>query len=242
MALFIVSFLAWVLTILAPCILPVLPVVLWASLEGDEDKRKPYVVIFSLMFSIIVFSILLKSSTLLLWVNPIVWKLFSGGILIVFWLIVLFPRVWEYFSWRVVNKSSQGLNKSSEKKWFWGYVLVWFSLGPVFSSCSPTYLLILAVILPTNFFSWFLYLLTYVFGLWIALFFIVFLWQKLIWKLKWISSPSGIFKKVLWVVFLLIWVGIILWYDKILETKILDSKFFDITKIEERVVEWGEGI
>ncbi|USN58208.1 MAG: hypothetical protein H6767_08005 [Candidatus Peribacteria bacterium] len=32
-----------------------------------------------------------------------------------------------------------------------GSILVGISLGPVFSSCSPTYAIILAVILPTSF-------------------------------------------------------------------------------------------
>ena len=80
MTLLIVSFLAWVLTILAPCVLPLLPVILWASVSEAENKSRPYIIIASLWFSIILFSLLLKASTVFIWIDPIVWKLFSGWI------------------------------------------------------------------------------------------------------------------------------------------------------------------
>ena len=47
--------------------------------------------------------------------------------------------------------------------------MVGLSLGPVFSSCSPTYAIILAVILPASFLTGLLNLFAYVLGLSIAL-------------------------------------------------------------------------
>ncbi|USN58207.1 MAG: hypothetical protein H6767_08000 [Candidatus Peribacteria bacterium] len=48
MALIIVSFLAGVLTILAPCVLPLLPVILGASADDARDRYRPYIIIVSL--------------------------------------------------------------------------------------------------------------------------------------------------------------------------------------------------
>lgn len=237
MILLILSFFAWILTILAPCILPLLPVILWVSIEDSENKAKPYIVIGSLMLSIIFFSILLKASTVFLSVNPIVWKIVSWFILITFWLITIFPKIWEKISWKIVNKSNQNLVDNSQRKWVLWSILVWASLWPVFTSCSPTYAVILAVILPVSFFIWFLNLIAYVFWLGIVLLLIALFGQKFVWKLKFVSSPNWIFKKVLWVIFILIWFSIIMWYDKIIETKILDSWFFDATKIEQNILD-----
>ncbi len=57
-----VSFIAGVLTILAPCVLPVLPVILAGSLT-EKEKWYPYLVTLSLALSIVVFTVLLKAST-----------------------------------------------------------------------------------------------------------------------------------------------------------------------------------
>lgn len=239
MWLIIVSFLAWVLTILAPCVLPLLPIILWASVEDAKDKYRPYIIIASLSFSVFAFSFLLKASTILLWVDPIVWKIFSGVILIVFWIFTLFPDIWKkisgllWFQW----KSNAQFQKSTQKKWYTGSILVGISLWPVFSSCSPTYAIILAVILPINLTLGLINLFAYIVGLALVLLIIALAWQKFIKKVKWASDPKWWFKKVLGVIFVLVWVAIIWWFDKKIEAKILESGYFDITSVEQIILD-----
>jgi len=239
MTLLIVSFLSWILTILAPCVLPLLPVILWASLEKAEYTNRPYIIILALSISIIIFSLLLKVSTIFIWVDPIVWKIFSGWILVWFWIITIFPNLWKDFSTKIwfAWKSSENLGKSSQKKWILWSILVWLSLWPVFASCSPTYGIIIAVILPVSFFTWLINLFAYVLWLAVMLLIIAKLWQKFIWKLKWISNPNWIFKKILWVLFLVIWLAIISGYDKVVETAVLNSWYFDVTSIEQQILD-----
>ena len=57
-----VSFIAGILTILAPCVLPVLPVILAGSLT-EKERWYPYLVTLSLALSIVIFTVLLKAST-----------------------------------------------------------------------------------------------------------------------------------------------------------------------------------
>ena len=239
MALLLVSFFAWVLTILAPCVLPLLPVILGASVEDSKDKWRPYIIIAALSVSIIIFSLLLKATTLFIWVDPIVWKLFSWVILILFWVITIFPNIWKNLSTKLgfMSKSNHSLGESSQKKWITWSILVGMSLWPVFSSCSPTYAVILAVILPVSFLTWLINLFAYVLWLWFVLLLIALLWQQFIKKMKWASSPNGIFKKILWIIILLVWIAIISWFDKKIETKILDSWYFDITQIEQQILD-----
>lgn len=233
----IVSFIAWVLTILSPCVLPLLPIILWASAENTQDKFRPLIIIISLSFSIIVFSLLLKGTTYFIDIDPIVWKIFSWVLIILFWIITLFPNLWKNFSNKIgfSNSSSQLLWKSSQKKWNLWTIMVWISLWPVFASCSPTYAIILAVILPVSFFFWILNLIAYVTWLWIVLLLIAILWQKFIWKIKWISSPNSKFKKILWILFLFLGISIILWWDKMLESYIIELGLFDITNFEQNL-------
>lgn len=240
MSLLIVSFLAWVLTILAPCVLPLLPIILWSSIEDSKNKSRPYIIIVSLSLSIILFTLLLKASTIFIWVDPIYWKLFSWIILILFWVITIFPKLWMTISTKLSfwDKSSQNLNTSSKKKGILWTILVWFSLWPVFSSCSPTYAIILAVILPVSFITWLLNLFAYVLWLASVLLLISILWQKFISKMKWASSEKGLFKKILWVLFLLVWIAIISWYDKIIEAKIISSWYFEnVLNIEQSIID-----
>jgi cytochrome c-type biogenesis protein len=75
-ALLISLFLAGVLTILAPCVLPVLPVVLAGSIT-ERQRWYPYVVTLSLALSIVLFTIVLKASTLFIDIPSVFWKYLS---------------------------------------------------------------------------------------------------------------------------------------------------------------------
>lgn len=99
MILFLISFIAGVLTVLAPCILPLLPVVIGGSLSNGGastfNKKKAFTIIMSLGLSVIVFTLLLKASTLFIDIPEYVWKWISGSIVILLGLVTLFPSLWE---------------------------------------------------------------------------------------------------------------------------------------------------
>src|SRR6266550_4362545 len=92
MELFIVSFVAGVLTVLAPCILPLLPIIIGGSTLQQKDYRKPIIITASLALSVVVFTLLLKASTVLLMIPPYVWQILSGGIVLLFGLSLLLDR------------------------------------------------------------------------------------------------------------------------------------------------------
>ncbi len=75
-ALLLSSFVAGILTILAPCVLPVLPVVLAGSVT-EKKWWYPYLVTLSLALSVVLFTVLLKASTLLIDIPPSFWKILS---------------------------------------------------------------------------------------------------------------------------------------------------------------------
>ena len=104
----LISFFSGILTVLAPCVLPLLPVILGGSLAG-KNKNRPYIIILSLIVSLFLFTILLKASTVLIEVDPSFWEYVSGGLLVLFSITLIFPRVWVW----CMEKS--GIERFSQK-------------------------------------------------------------------------------------------------------------------------------
>lgn len=237
MELLFVSFFAGILTILAPCVLPMLPVIIGGSL-AEKGYRRPLIITVSLALSIFVFTLLLKASTLLIDIPQSVWTTISGGIILFFGLITLFPSLWENISLALgFGSHSQGaLQKAGQKKGITGEILIGAALGPVFASCSPTYFLILATVLPVSFVSGVLYLFMYALGLALVLFAIAALGQRFLAGAKWAANPHGIFKKILGVLFVFVGLAILTGFDKTVEIFFLDLDY-GVTGIEEKLLE-----
>lgn len=234
----ILAFWAWVLTILAPCVLPLLPVIIGSSIE-DEDKTRPYIIVFSLALSLVLFSLILKVSTAFIWVSDTFWKTVSWWIVIAFWIITLFPNLWENISTKLgfSSKSNEILASSTGKKWKTWSVLIWMSLWPVFASCSPTYSLIISIVIAQNFAIWVLALVFYSLGLSLVMLLIAKLWQKFVAKARILANPNWMFKKVLWVIFILVWIAILTWADKVFEGYLLDNWYLDLTEFEDKILD-----
>lgn len=238
MLFFFISFAAGVLTVLAPCILPLLPVIIGSSVQGGSNK-KAFTVIGSLVVSIVLFTLLIKVSSVFLSVGPDIWKYISAAILGILALAYIFPGLWESipFMGKLSIQSNKALGAGFQKKSFWGDVLTGAALGPVFSTCSPTYFVILATVLPSSFALGLVYLSAYALGLGSILLAISLFGQKVADKLTKAADPHGIFKKVIGVLFLLVALGIITGYDKKIQIKVLDAGFFDVTKVEQKLLE-----
>lgn len=238
MAFLVVSFIAGVLTVLAPCILPLLPVVIGASASG-RSKFTPYIVVGSLGLSIIIFTYLLKASTAFIMVPPQFWTYLSGGIILLFGLTLVFPALWEKIPGiaKVARDSNKLVGTGYQKKSFWGDVTIGAALGPVFSTCSPTYFVILASVLPASFLLGTVYLLAYVLGLSIILLMLAFLGDKLSKRLSGLADSRGWFKKTIGVIFIILGLMIVSGLEKKLETHILENGYFDITKVEQNLLQ-----
>lgn len=234
----LLSLLGGVLTILAPCVLPLLPVIIGGSLT-DKNPIRPYVITGALALSIVLFSLILKASTALIGVSPEVWKWLSGGIVLFFGLTLLFPHQWERFSvkFKLGNQSQNALEKSSHRKGLFGMILMGMALGPVFASCSPAYFLILGTVLKESWFWGIVNLAVYALGLSVIMLLIALTGKKFMGSLKKAADPKGFFKKFLGALFIIIGIGIIAGYDKKFEAWIINQGYFGVTSLEEQLVD-----
>ncbi len=242
MILLLISFVAGILTILAPCTLPLLPVIVGSSVTTVDGKkpgmRKAFVIAGSLGASIILFTLFLKVSTLFIQVPASTWSIVSGVIILIFGIVTLFPKVWEKipFIAKLNRKSNTVLATGYKKQSFWGDVIIGASLGPVFSTCSPTYFIILATVLPQSLALGVTYLFAYAIGLVGILLVVAYFGQKFANKLGGISDSSGKFKKVLGIIFIIIGILVLTGVDKKLEKKLLESGFGDVSKLEQKLL------
>ncbi|MEZ6209599.1 MAG: cytochrome c biogenesis protein CcdA [Candidatus Paceibacterota bacterium] len=239
-----ISFIAGVLTVLAPCILPILPVIVGGSVSDGKDKRNPYVIIGSLVLAIVLFTLLLKWSTVFIGVSQEFWRSVSGVILIIFSITMIFPSVWEKIP--LANKLNMSgnklLGKGFQKKSFLGDVVMGAALGPVFSSCSPTYFVILATVLPASFAFGILALFFYGLGLGLVLLLISVLGQRVVEKLGVVANPHGWFKRGVGILFLIIGLLVFTGVDKKIESHLLEQGFYsDLSGIEINLLQKLEG-
>jgi cytochrome c biogenesis protein CcdA/thiol-disulfide isomerase/thioredoxin len=246
MLLFIICFIAGILTVLAPCILPVLPIIIGGNLSnGKLNYKKVFTVLISLAISIIVFTLLLKATTLLITVPEFVWKWISGAILIAVGLYSFFPKLWGGKWLNLAKNEGQNLIKTgqtlgSNKKSIRGDIIIGAALGPVFSTCSPTYFIVLASVLPVSLGLGIIYLLSFVAGLLLALLIITILGFRLISYLDLKASSINIMQKIFAALFILVGIFIITGLDKQLQIKLLDAGYFDITKIENKLLKYND--
>lgn len=233
MILLFTSFFAGVLTVLAPCVLPLLPIIVGGSI-GASHRWRPYIIALSLTVSVVLFTLLLKASTLFIAIPESAWKSVSAVIIIVLGLTTLFPKAWAWVMNKVgvQRKSEEALHMAGEKTSVWRDVLVGAALGPVFSSCSPTYFLILATVLPISIVKGTLYLLAYALGLALMLLFIGLLGRKVVAKVVVLANPNGVFRRGLGILFIVVGLLIFFGVDKKISTYILDHGYFDVTKFE----------
>lgn len=228
MTLLFIAFIAGVLSVLAPCIIGLLPLLVGYSAQ-DKDYGKALRVVFGLAISIFVFSILLKATTSLVGVSPSTWQMVSGSIVLLFGINSLLPELWERLAnaLKFQQVSAKGQQAAIKQGGKWGDVLLGASLGPVFSACSPTYALIVASILPVTPLRGILYLLIFIAGLAGTILLVAVLGQKLISKLGWTINPHGWFKRGLGILFILIGLAILTGFDKTLLTHAVERGWFD---------------
>lgn len=227
MLLLLGTLVAGVLTTLAPCVLPLLPVIVGGSLDqsGKRSRRRAYLITASLGASVVLFTLVLKASTALIGIPTSVWQWVSGTILITLGLFSAFPSLWEHVSMRLSlqRRSAERLAAARQREGSVGAILTGAALGPVFTSCSPLYGYVIVTVLPASFGQGIALLIAYVIGLCGTLLVIALLGQRAIGAARWAADPHGWFRRGLGWIFIVVGIVIIAGWDKDLQTWVIEN-------------------
>ncbi len=185
-----------------------------------------------------LFTVLLKVSTALIWIPEWFWTTLSAIIIIAYGSTLIWPELWDRLVARTkLSQANTLATKAKSQSGIWWDILLWASLGPIFASCSPTYALLLSVVFPQSIFEWITYALVYVTGFAFLLLIFAYGGRAIIKKFSRASNPHGAFKKILGIILLITWLLILTWYMKKLQVALLSGGVYNITNIEYKLLE-----
>lgn len=237
------SFIAGMLTVLAPCVLALLPIIIGGSVSGDvRDKKRPIIIALSLAISLFIFTLALKATTLFIDVSPLTFTYISGAIIIGLGLLTLFPSVYARLIARlgIEQRAQTTLSKGyKNQRKYLGPIIIGAALGPVFSSCSPVYAYILATVLPVNFGQAMAYIIFYILGLSLVLLLIGYYGQRFVSKIRFASNPKGWFQRSIAILFIVVGLLIITGYDKKFQTFVSTNTPFNFDSLSSKLLPTG---
>ena len=128
------AFLSGVITILSPCILPVLPIVLAGG--GTGGRRRPFGVISGFIVSFSFFTLALSAIVQALGVPADTMRYVAMVLIVFFGVVMVVPRFRELFDVAVSRITSRGSRTTADRRaGFWGGIPVGLSLGLVWTPC-----------------------------------------------------------------------------------------------------------
>ena len=209
------AFVAGMVTILSPCILPVLPVVLAGGLGGG--KRKPLGVILGFVGSFTFFTLSLTLITRLLGI-PAEWlRWFAAGVMILFGLTMVLPALKILFE-RLVRVSG-GSTRGSSEGGFKSGVILGISLGLVWTPCVGP---ILATVLSLSLVGDVgvgsaLVMLSYAIGTSLPMFAVMYGGRELLDRQVWLKNNLGRIEKVFGVLVVIAGLVILMSFDRTIQ-------------------------
>ena len=219
------AFLAGLVTILAPCIWPLLPIVLSSSAEGKSHLR-PLGITLGIMLSFTFFILAISFLVSMFHLDANIVRLFAVAVLVFMGLSMIIPalsRMTELWVSRLSGKFGQrGQSTGSD---FGSGFVTGLSLGVVWTPCSGPIFASIATLAATGQVTLNVVLVTlaYVIGVGIPLFIFAYGGQRVIGKTRFMSAYTGRVQQVFGVLMLLTALAIYTNYDKVLQLKLLNA-------------------
>src|ERR1700730_11806718 len=130
----VLALLAGVVTIAAPCTLPMLPILLGASV-GQTGKLRPALIALGFVISFSAVALLLSAITRIFDFDPKVLRSAAAILLLGFGLLMIWPAPFEWLSIRINGIAGSAGNAASRQGNIGGFVLG-TTLGLVWTPCA----------------------------------------------------------------------------------------------------------
>lgn len=216
------AFIAGLVTILAPCIWPLLPIVLSTSIGGGRAKSLG--ITLGIIISFAIYNLSISYLVRLFGFDPNALRYLAIVILLFLGLMMIIPpltRIFEGLVSRVAGRIGQG---NTQRQGFGGGFITGLSLGVIWTPCAGPILTAIATLSATAQVSFDIVLITiaYLIGVGIPLFAFSYGGQKLVANTRFLSPYTGWIQRIFGIILLLTALAIATNYDKTLQAKLLD--------------------
>jgi cytochrome c biogenesis protein CcdA/thiol-disulfide isomerase/thioredoxin len=165
--LFLFAFLAGIVTVLSPCVLPVLPAILSASASGG--KGRPIGVILGLIISFVFFTLVLTTLVQSFGLSANVLRDIAIAIIAFFGIVLIFPVLSDKFAMLTNSLASFGAqlqahSRRQQSGWISGFI-IGLALGLVWTPCAGPILAAITTLVATQQVSFSVVLLTIAYSL-----------------------------------------------------------------------------
>lgn len=219
------AFLAGIVTILSPCILPILPIVLSSTIGGvDTGKSRPFGVVVGFILSFTFFTLFLSTIVRLSGIPADSLRLFSVIVIALFGVSFLIPQ-FQILLEKLFSKLANFVPRGNTKTGFFPGVVIGLSIGLLWTPCvgpilaSVISLAITGIVTLDAFFITFAYAL----GTAIPMFAIMIGGRQLLQKVPWLLSNTANIQKGFGVVMIVTAIAIFFNLDRQFQTYILKT-------------------
>ena len=219
------SFLAGVVTILSPCILPLLPLLLAGV--GGEGKARPWGIVMGFVLSFSVFTLTLSALVDALQVSPDVLRWVAGALILVFGLVMVLPVLKNAFlAWaaRLMPQPKAGVPGRPAGGFVPGFGLG-VTLGLVWTPCAGPIMASVITLAATQQLNWQSGVITLAYSLGTSVPMVLFLLggRGLMNRLSTLKKNSARIQQVFGLLMILTAVGIYAGWDRTVQTALLEA-------------------
>lgn len=219
------AFLAGIITVLSPCILPILPIILTSSIGGVKTgKSRPVGVVVGFILSFTFFTLFLSTIVRLSGIPAETLRFVSVLVIAGFGVSLLVPA-FQVFVERIFSKLAGFMPSGKSRTGFGGGLLIGFSVGLLWTPCvGPILASVISLAITGKVtFDAFLITLAYSLGTAIPMFLIMLGGQNALRRVPWLLHNSGHIQKAFGVLMILTAVGIFFNIDRKFQTFVLDT-------------------
>ncbi|MFI5265411.1 MAG: cytochrome c biogenesis protein/redoxin, partial [Candidatus Levyibacteriota bacterium] len=220
--LFFFAFISGLVTIFAPCIWPILPIILSASATGGH--RKPLGITLGVVISFGFLTLFLSYILRIIPIDANILRLFAAFIIGILGLTLIVPILSRLLEGSVSRLSGKlQIGGSTSTGFFSGFV-VGLALGVVWAPCAGPIFATIAALAATQKVNLDVILVTtfYVIGIGIPLFLFAALGRQIFTKSKALSRYTGRIQQVFGIIMILTAILIATNYDTVIEARLLD--------------------
>ncbi|MEK7551260.1 MAG: cytochrome c biogenesis protein DipZ [Patescibacteria group bacterium] len=217
------AFISGLITIFAPCIWPLLPIILSSSTTGGH--KKPFGITLGIMLSFGLLTLTISYIVRIIPFDPEILRYFAVFVIAVLGLTLIIPKLSQILEGSVSKLSSRfSFVGQTNHPGFWSGFITGLALGIVWTPCAGPILATIAALSATQSVNLNVILITlvYIIGVGIPLFIFAWLGKYIFARSRVLSKYTGRVQQVFGVVMIITAILIATNYDKVLQAKLLD--------------------